>query len=463
MRKETIKNFFDEEYEYQIINCIVGTVKTHESVDNSGEKVSKKLRDTRYGESIIGLLDEAYFSTSFLKTIVGSIKKYYSKYRRIPSYKEIKAYCNLNITSSIEKKQIHEELLKIASVEIEDRRFIEDSHKDFFAQQAILSFCYNAIDNIKQGKGLNNVDAMQSALREFQKKMYYDDRPLELIPDQKFEFDDKAAKISLGWGEYFDKEFNFKQGRLALGIVPTGVGKTTSAVVTAVHNFMKGKKVLMVFFEDYYEDLMKKIYAKLSGMQISTVVQNHETAFELVNPSVKEGYEGGGRLVMIKKNQTNTTTNDIRLVIDNFIAQHGEIDLLVLDYLDCLKSPFDKKYKDEYAEQGDVIIDVITMISDLEYFIPCLTYIQSGRAGLNAAIVEMEQGGGSIKRAFKAHQVFTIAKTLSQKSNFTATISIEKNREGSAGIIFKNVKFDNSNVTIEIDETNVEAAAEFLS
>lgn len=75
----------------------------------------------------------------------------------------------------------------------------------------------------------------------------------------------------------------------------------------------------------------------------------------------------------------------------------------------------------------------------------------------------MEQGGGSIKRAFKAHQVFTIAKTLSQKSNFTATISIEKNREGSAGIIFKNVKFDNSNVTIEIDETNVEAAAEFLS
>ena len=79
MRKETIKNFFDEEYEYQIINCIVGTVKTHESVNNNGEKVSKKLRDTRYGESIIGLLDEAYFSTSFLKTIVGLIKKYYSK------------------------------------------------------------------------------------------------------------------------------------------------------------------------------------------------------------------------------------------------------------------------------------------------------------------------------------------------------------------------------------------------
>lgn len=462
MSKTTIKNFFDEEYEYQILNCIVGSSKVKKEEKN-GKIIEIRSRDARYGESIMGLLGEEYFSTVFLKKIVKIIKSHYGKYRTVPTYREIKAHVQLEVKSSIEKEQIIDELIRIANVKIEDRRFVEDAHKRFFTQQAILDFCYNTIDGIKKGKDIQNVDSMMASLRDFQRKMYHDDRPLEIIPDQQYNFDDKAEKIELGWGEYFDQEFNFKQGRLALGIVPTGVGKTTSAVVTAVHNFLQGKKVLMVFFEDYYEDLVKKIYAKLSGVGISTVVDNVDTSFKIINPKIKDGYDNGGRLVLIKKNQTTTTTNDLRLVIDNFIAQHGQLDLLVLDYLDCLKSPLDKNYKDEYAEQADVIIDVITLVSDLEYFIPCLTYIQSGRAGINKAIVGMEEGGGSVKRAFKAHQVFTISKTVTQKSNFKATIKIDKNREGNAGVIFKDVVFDNSKVTIEIDETNIETMEAFMS
>ena len=106
----TIKKYFDEEYEYQILKCVIGDVVE----DSNG----KKLRDTRYGESIIGLLDPKYFSTSFLKKIVDLIKHHYSLYRTIPSYREIKAQAQLKLSSSIEKEALVDELIRIANLEI---------------------------------------------------------------------------------------------------------------------------------------------------------------------------------------------------------------------------------------------------------------------------------------------------------------------------------------------------------
>ncbi len=444
-KPNTISNkFLGEDFEFQIINMVIG--EFHE--DGS--------RDTRMGEEVIGLLDEKYFSSLFTKKIVNIIKNYYQQYRGIPTYKEIYAENNLYTNDEIERKEVKKLLLKINSQKINNRKWVKENVVNFLTQQEILYYCYETIDKVKQGdEQVKNLDYLMYNMREFQRKLLQTYRPITLEPNKPYHFDNKAYYVPLGWGDYFDKKFNFKQGRLALGVIPTGVGKTTTATITAVHNFLRGKVVALVFFEDYYEDIMKKIYAKLSGLGINAVVKNNKTAFELSNEEIKRGYAEGGRLILIKLNQTTATTNDLRNVCDNIIAEYGSLYLLIVDYLDCLNSPKNRKYKDKYEEQADVVVDLITLISDLEYYIPCLTYIQTNRSGLNELIVNLESMGGSVARAFKAQQLFS----LSRHRN----LEVIKNREGEAGIIYKEIILDNEKMFIEISESNVDSKNEFVS
>lgn len=439
------EKFLGEDFEFQLINMVIG------------EFHDDGARDTRFGEEIISLLDEKYFSSLFTKKIVNIIKSYYQQYRNIPTYKEIYAENNLYSSDAIEKGEIKNLLLKISEQKINNKKWIKENVTSFLTQQEILHYCYETINRVKRGdQEIKNLDYLMYNMREFQRKLLQTYRPVVLEPDKPYQFDNKAYYVPLGWGDYFDKKFNFKQGRLALGIIPTGVGKTTTATITAVHNFLRGKVVALVFFEDYYEDIMKKIYAKLSGLGINAVVKNNQVAFELSNEEIKRGYKEGGRLILIKLNQTTATTNDLRNICDNVIAEFGSLYLLIVDYLDCLNSPKgNRTYKDKYEEQADVVIDLITMISDLEYYIPCLTYIQTNRSGLNELIVNLENMGGAIARAFKAQQLFS----LSRHRN----LEVIKNREGEAGIIYKEIQLDNEKMFIEISESNIDSKEEFVS
>lgn len=438
------EKFLGEEFEFQLINVVIG------------EFYDDGARDTRFGEEIIALLDEKYFSSLFTKKIINIIKKYYSQYRGIPTYKEIYAENNIHNNNEIEKREIKNILLKISEQKINNKKWIKDNALTFFQQQEVLYYCYETINKIKKGdENIRNLDYLMSNMRDFQRKLLQTYRPVVLEPDKPYVFDNKAYYVPLGWGDFFDKKFNFKQGRLALGVIPTGVGKTTTATITAVHNFLRGKIVVLVFFEDYYEDIMKKIYAKLSGLGINETVRNNQIAFQLSNEEIKKGYKEGGRLILIKLNQTTATTNDLRNVCDNIIAEFGSLYLLVLDYLDCLNSPKQLKYDNKAQEQADVVVDLITMISDLEYYIPCLTFIQTNRSGLNELIVNIENVGGSVARLFKAQQLFS----LSRHKN----LEVIKNREGEAGIVYREIELDNEKMYIEISESNIEAKEEFVS
>lgn len=451
------KKFLNESYEHALLQCVIGTV----SQDG--------VRDTRYGQSIIGLLDSEFFSNQYRKDIVKKIKEYYETYREIPSYNEIKAFIALDNHAPVQMAIYVDELKAIAKEKIENRKFIEDAHVRFFTQQAVLKFCYATIDNIKDGKTDNDIGELKSQLNELEKKLYHQDRPVEILPDVEYNIHDKSQRASLGWGEYFDNKIKFKQGRMALGIVPTGVGKTTLSAITAVHNFLQGKKVLLVFFEDYYEDVVKKIYAKLSSQSLDVVELNSDAAegkqskiFGMVNPHIKMAHKNGGSLTLIKKDQTKTSVNDLRQTVDRFLSKHGHLDFLILDYLDCLNGPEGKYFKDMYQEQAHVIIDVLTMISDMEYYVPCLSFVQTNRSGLNKALVELENTGGSIDRLKKAQLLFTVSKTLEQKSAGTATFAVWKNRDGEAGIVFDDCILDNGKVHASITESNVSNPESFV-
>jgi hypothetical protein len=68
--------------------------------------------------------------------------------------------------------------------------------------------------------------------------------------------------------------------------------------------------------------------------------------------------------------------------------------------------------------------------------------------------------GGNLKKAQIAHFIMSIGKTLEQKDQKIATISILKNRMGDDGMIFKDCLFDNSTIKIDTDDMLTEKGFE---
>jgi hypothetical protein len=78
------------------------------------------------------------------------------------------------------------------------------------------------------------------------------------------------------------------------------------------------------------------------------------------------------------------------------------------------------------------------------------TAVQGNRSSIKAEVVEADQMGGSIKKGQIGHFIVSIAKTLDQKDNGTATMAILKSRFGKDGIIFQDITFDNARIQIDM-------------
>ena len=91
-----------------------------------------------------------------------------------------------------------------------------------------------------------------------------------------------------------------------------------------------------------------------------------------------------------------------------------------------------------------------TMAEEMD--VACWTATQGNRASTSVEVVRTENMGGSLKKAQIAHFIMSIGKTLEQKEQKVATISILKNRLGSDGMIFQNCKFDNGLLEIDTND-----------
>ena len=137
----------------------------------------------------------------------------------------------------------------------------------------------------------------------------------------------------------------------------------------------------------------------------------------------------------------------IKKYVRKLIAQGWHPDLILIDYIDCVEPS--KNYDDVNVGEGKVMREFETMLS--EFDMAGWTAVQGNRSSIRAEIVEGDQMGGSIKKAQIGHFIVSIAKTLEQKDNDTASLAILKSRFGKSGVMFENVVFDNARIQIEMN------------
>ena len=240
------------------------------------------------------------------------------------------------------------------------------------------------------------------------------------------------------------------KGEIGVILAPTGVGKTTVTSKIANHAFNMGFNVLQIFFEDNPKIIQRKHFTMWTGIAPDKLGEHKEEVLEKVRV-IKETMPN--KLLLTKLPSDTLTMSQIKSQIRKLIADGINIDVVILDYIDCVTP--EKALEDEWKSEGSVMRAFEAMCHELH--IAGWTATQGNRSSISSEVVTTDQMGGSIKKAQVGHVIITIAKSLQQKELNLATIAITKSRIGKDGIVFENCKFNN-----ELMEIDTESSVTFL-
>lgn len=225
-----------------------------------------------------------------------------------------------------------------------------------------------------------------------------------------------------------------------------------TTILTKIANtaFNHGYNVLQIFFEDNPKIVQRKHFTLWTGIEPDNLVKNKETVMNKIT-EIKETMKN--ELILKKLPSDSMTMNQIKNQIRKMIADGTKIDLVLLDYIDCVVP--ESSSKDEWKAEGSVMRGFEAMCHELS--LVGWTATQGNRSSISSEVVTTDQMGGSIKKAQVGHVIISVAKTLQQKEMNLATIAITKSRIGKDGVVFENCKFNN-----ELLEIDTESSVTFL-
>ena len=400
-----------------------------------------------FSNSIIEVIDPHYFDNQYFRIICQMIKEYYTKYEHTPTFDTLEQLTKSEISSPMAQKSILDTLEQVKNVSDEGSVFVQEKSLKFCKQQELQKVMVKTQSIIDKGD-FESYDKLEEMVRGAL---------------QVGEVDKGTADVFFNLDEVLNEDYrhpipigvpgidNLLKGGLAKGeigviLAPTGVGKSTFTTKIANHAFNLGYNVLQIFFEDNPKIIQRKHITLWTGIHPDDLTENRVEVMEKVK-QIQESRKN--KLIMKKLSSDTVTMNQIKNQVRKMIAEGTKIDMIILDYIDCVVP--DKNLGDEWKSEGSVMRGFEAMCHELD--IAGWTATQGNRSSISAEVVTTDQMGGSIKKAQVGHVIITVAKSLQQKEMNLATIAITKSRIGKDGVIFENCKFDNGMLEIDTEQS----------
>jgi replicative DNA helicase len=403
--------------------------------------------DKDFANSIVDVLDPKYFDNQYFKIIMQMVKEYYVKYEHTPTFATLEQLTKSEISSPMAQKMVFDMLKDVKDAPIEGSDFVQEKSLKFCKQQELQKVMTKAQKIIDKGD-FESYDHLEEMVREALQVGEVDTGTADVFSNLDVVLDDDYRHpIPMG----VPGIDNLMKGGLAKGeigviLAPTGVGKTTFLTKISNHAFNLGYNVLQVFFEDNPKIIQRKHFTLWTGIAPDNL-SNHKD--DVMN-KVKEIKENTKNSLTLKKLPSDTLTmNQIKNQVRKMIAEGNKIDMIVVDYIDCITP--DKNLGDEWKSEGSVMRAFEAMCHELD--IVGWTATQGNRSSISSEVVTTDQMGGSIKKAQVGHVIISVAKSLQQKEMNLATIAITKSRIGKDGVVFENCKYDNEMLVIDTEQS----------
>ena len=409
------------------------------------------ILDKDFSHSIIDVIEPSHFENKYFKTLLQLVKEYYVKYDCTPSYETLSQMVKSEFPQELMLKILNDTIKQIQTASTEGATFVQEKSLKFCKQQELQKAITKSQKILDSGE-FENYDKLEELVRsalqvgESGNKIEDVFQNLDDVLNEDFRHPipmgitgiDRLLKGGLAKGE------------LGVILAPTGVGKTTVLSKIANSAFNNGYNVLQLFFEDNPKVIQRKHFTMWTGIPPDELPLHREEVLEKAR-QVKE--EMTNKLFLKKLPSDQFTMTQIKNMIRKMVADGHKIDMIVLDYIDCIVP--DRNMGDEWKSEGSVMRGYEAMCHELG--VVGWTATQGNRSSISSEVVTTDQMGGSIKKAQVGHVIISVAKTLQQKEMNLATIAITKSRVGKDGVIFENCKFNN-----ELLEIDTESSVTFL-
>ena len=404
------------------------------------------ITDTEFTTSIIDVVKPEYFNNKYFSLILTIIKEYHEKYDSFPDFPTIKQLINSEVNSEQIKKILTDTLIDVKKVKLDNKIFVQEKSLKFCKQQELKKAMSDAQKIIKNGD-FENYDTIEGMLSKALQIGVTDKGTSDVFFNINTVLDDDYRHPIPTTINGLDKYLKggLAKGEIGVILAPTGVGKTTILSKLANGAFNLGYNVLQIFFEDNPKIIQRKHFTMWTGISPDELNNNRSTVLSKIN-EIKE--TSSNRLILKKLPSDTLNMNQIKTQVRKLIAEGNNIDLIVLDYIDCVRP--NHGGSSDYSSEGGIMRAFESMCAELN--IGGWTAVQGNRSSISSEVVTTDQMGGSIKKAQVGHVIITVAKSLEQKENNLATIAITKSRIGKDGLVFQNCKFDNEMLDIDIDE-----------
>jgi len=406
------------------------------------------IEDKKYGETIIDVLESKFFDNNSFKFIMENTKELYKSYNKIPDYNTL-AQKIMAEGGNKDSSKVHVDTLEAIKNNEAQTEYVKDTALNFCKQQNLKRELKNVQNIIENGEfeAYNKIEeiiqkALQVGITNDETTDVFHDIDGALEQDFRHPLPtgivgiDNLLKGGLGIGE------------LGVVLAPTGTGKTTLLTKFANTAYNLGYNVVQIFFEDNPGNIKRKHYTIWSEIAPD---QQPEFKDEVKGKVEEAQTRSKGTLKLLKLASDNVTVSEIKNKIRKMNSDGIKVDLLVLDYVDCISS--DKSKNGEgWKGEGSVMRSLESMTG--EFGMAVWTATQGNRESISSEVVTGDQMGGSIKKAQIAHVILSIGKTLEQKEHNLATLTLLKSRIGKDGVVFQNCKFNNEYLIIDTESQN---------
>ncbi len=422
------------------------------------------LTDEPYLASIIDHLDQKFFDNKNIRSVVNIITEFYNTRSAIPTLTEVKSYLTTDELKNAFRKTV-------AMFDGFDKKFnkseLYENTEKFLKEKAV----YNTLLEVADTSSDGNVDT-SAILGKFEKACgitLASDLGLDYFNEIDRHITDLTTKdntISCGWS-WLDKKLDggFLENGRAIYVFAgeTNIGKSIFLGNIAKNMADQGKTVLLISLEMSELVYAKRITTNLTQIPIRDL---HNRTDDIESAVSQYKHNKAKSRVIVKEFPPSTVTcRHIKGYIKKLVDRGVEIDAIVVDYVNLLKS-------DTGTNSYERIKYATEELRALSYVYECpiITATQLNRAGYSEVNPGLDTVGESYGLAATADAIFSIWREEEDIDLGVLKLGVMKNRFGeNYGSVIMEIDYDtltlkeSTQQVQDIDMTNTMSTLSMLS
>ena len=324
--------------------------------------------------------------------------------------------------------------------EIQDRDYIISKSVDFCRKQVLKKAMMKSVPLLDKC----SFEEIEKLISDALRLGISSDYGYDYIKDFEARFIERARNpVSTGWTK-IDKitKGGLGQGELVVVVAPTGAGKSHVLVHLGAQALKQGKNVVHFTLELADTAVAQRYDACLTGFQLDDLVNQKEAVYDEIK-------EIDGQLIVKEYPTKSVSPVTLKNHLEKIRQTEMEIDMIIVDYGDLLKSSTVRK-NSEKRHELESIYEELRGIGQ-EFGCPIVTASQTNRKGLNEEVITMESIAEAFNKCFVADLIISLSRTIKDRNCNIARIFVAKNRNGPDGIVYS-AFMDTSNVAIKVLE-----------